>query len=808
MLGARVNVCIALHQQQSTAQASVARQMKSPQTPGSASTHKTLLLQAHVRNLSLAMREHWPAADSAHAGAHSSTHRDRHIEQQQQQHAHEHEYEHQLLEIPDFEARASLHVIAHDMHAGSHANGHTQASIPVPPLPGVAEGQVGACTGLEVEAQLRSRTVVAARVSMPDVHQLLSISEAAAAEIALLVLLAARLAPPDPSPSTAACAGAGQAASSIGHAGDSLGAAPATAAAMRSTSAASPWLECAAIDWAAVALDCVRHCSFKADGLRVVFLECRQGGALGQIRLPLLACRLETVECIGHQQLPCSRAVLPHADEAAGEEVVSASVNASVDVSYFNRSLAVWEPLFERCSMGVQATLSTTLRQVVAGAKPKLAVRVSGKEVLNVNISTALVDLLATAVKHGSTQLPGRDHLAATTSAASSATSQPKSSGSAFHPLWVRNQVGHAVMLRCGQQQQQVGLGTKTPVTCVPLVQSGGLLDGLPMLAASSVVLELALEDAGGAGAAVAHVTGTVKLDVLGRQVLTLSVPQPVAKGVLPIHDVKVVVDVMVEEGGASKLILMQSPLIICNQLNIPLEIMFADTQPGQGPTMAGRTRTIIGAQASLMVPVLHIDNKDGFSVRPYSSPVQSAASAPGPEAAGGAGWAGKHGTKHPGYRWRTGESLMCREWRPRRQLTHFKALGMHGLPLSAVMQWDTDTACTAAQTPRTLWRLLLHPALTIENVLPCAMSVRITTSLECDPPSPRGPAGALWSIDIASGASCPVHDRQMTAGTHMWLSVKMPNFSWSQPVLLRDGRLSAEAAATGPPPIPHAGSV
>ena len=83
----------------------------------------------------------------------------------------------------------------------------------------------------------------------------------------------------------------------------------------------------------------------------------------------------------------------------------------------------------------------------------------------------------------------------------------------------------------------------------------------------------------------------------------------------------------------------------------------------------------------------------------------------------------------------------MWQEWRSRKELKHFKALGVNALPFSAVLHWDTDEpthSTPQSHTLATLWRLSVHPALKIENLLPCTMSVRITTSLASDPPSPR----------------------------------------------------------------------
>jgi hypothetical protein len=144
----------------------------------------------------------------------------------------------------------------------------------------------------------------------------------------------------------------------------------------------------------------------------------------------------------------------------------------------------------------------------------------------------------------------------------------------------------------------------------------------------------------------------------------------------------------------------------------------------------------------------------------------------------------------------------MRRDWRAGGELRHFKALGLHGLPYSAVLHWSTDAAAQGADAGG-VWELALHPALKVENLLPCRMSLRLITSQQSDPPSPRGPAGALWSIDLASGAGQAILDRDFTPGSYVWLSVKLPDWSWSSPVLLRDGRLSREASSGSPPLCP-----
>ena len=50
--------------------------------------------------------------------------------------------------------------------------------------------------------------------------------------------------------------------------------------------------------------------------------------------------------------------------------------------------------------------------------------------------------------------------------------------------------------------------------------------------------------------------------------------------------------------------------------------------------------------------------------------------------------------------------------------------------------------------------------------------------------------------MEVACGQSRAIHDRDMSPGTYMWLSVKVADLSWSQPFALRDGALSGEAGA------------
>ena len=137
----------------------------------------------------------------------------------------------------------------------------------------------------------------------------------------------------------------------------------------------------------------------------------------------------------------------------------------------------------------------------------------------------------------------------------------------------------------------------------------------------------------------------------------------------------------------------------------------------------------------------------------------------------------------------------MRRDWRAGGELRHFKALGLHGLPYTAVLHWSTDGAEQGG-----VWELSLHAALRVENLLPCPMSLRLITSQQSDPPSPRGPIGALWSMDLASGSGQAINDRDLTPGSYVWLSVKLPEWSWSSAVLLRDGSLSHEASSGSSP--------
>ncbi len=145
----------------------------------------------------------------------------------------------------------------------------------------------------------------------------------------------------------------------------------------------------------------------------------------------------------------------------------------------------------------------------------------------------------------------------------------------------------------------------------------------------------------------------------------------------------------------------------------------------------------------------------------------------------------------------------MRRDWRAGGELRHFKALGLHGLSYTAVLHWSSDAGAQGADAVGGVWELALHPALRVENLLPCALSLRLITSQQSDPPSPRGPLGALWSMDLASGAGQAILDRDLTPGSYVWLAVKLPEWSWSSAVLLRDGRVSREASSGHLPSSP-----
>ena len=99
---------------------------------------------------------------------------------------------------------------------------------------------------------------------------------------------------------------------------------------------------------------------------------------------------------------------MPAGEEAAEAEPVYRGMVATgtgglalaVHVSYFNRSLALWEPLVERCCFGLDASVTPSLPDILAGAKPTVKVALEGKDALNINVTTALVDVLAAIAKH------------------------------------------------------------------------------------------------------------------------------------------------------------------------------------------------------------------------------------------------------------------------------------------------------------------------------------------------------------------------------------------------------------------------
>ena len=458
--------------------------------------------------------------------------------------------------------------------------------------------------GLEVELHVRCGTGVVTRISVAHLKRLLAISQASAASLASLSSLF-RHSDADandtkrPERERAHPQGGGvrvatRAAVAGGAAGkDSLfsGLLSPVAASTCSSSPNGAVEELRRHRWDTLLLKAFRCASFKTETMRLVFEECRDGGALGFLRLPLFSCRIEALDVTASQHLErfTSRLLQPEqragGSAVAGEEpaqdaaneVAKVRANVALGVWYLNRSIGEWEPLLERCSLAAHASLDAPLVLLARAEEAKaLRVAVSAKDVVNINISTALVDVAATAVKH------------ATTAVAAPASPvlggrRRKQGSEAFHPLWVRNDLGLPIVVRCGDQVQQIGAQGKEAVTCVPLVQSAGLLHGLPMLSVSSLHVHLPLEiltlwrAAGGAGAVTASEVGaTIRLDVIGRQVLILQVgveprSSPFHVAVPALHAVKIVIDVLLEEGGASKVIWMRSPLTITNKLSTQL---------------------------------------------------------------------------------------------------------------------------------------------------------------------------------------------------------------------------------------------
>eukprot|EP00960_Hanusia_phi_P036330 752273-Hanusia_phi.AAC.2 len=538
---------------------------------------------------------------------------------------------------------------------------------------------------------------------------------------------------------------------------------------------------------AIVILRALRRLSFRAESIRVMTADCRRGGSMGFLRLPLIELKLDSLEVAGldvDSDHPCAKFA------------------CSVSSSYFNRSISCWEPFLERMSLALTATIDLPLEAVMQGRAGGVKVDLVSSDVTNINLTSAFVDVVSGIVKHASS-LQKQDVLQARQE---------------FHPLWVQNEIGLPIVLQCRGERQIIEGKARLPVSCVPLVQTSGLMDGLPVLGMSQMEIfllyDLTVES-------IEHHDlnpQVVHLDIIGKQVrrtarmrededvlqrhsdgflsdadcfsscvvlflrlscsslltpftlqvVTVVVPILQELGIVTFQNVKILIDISVQDEGASKLILIRSPLTIKNHLNVPFEIMFAEQTSVQGPTIAGRTRYAIAAKESMVVPVLHIDNKDGFSLRPLPSSSNN------------------NKLQHPGYRWITGESLLASEWRTRHELKTFKGLGLHGLPLNVLLHWDCDSLRHSCQ-------ISLLPSLSIENLLPLSLFCRITSTTTSEPPSPREFSGSLWAVEIEAGESLPVLDRDLSRSNYLWLSVKVDDLSWSSHLLLRESGDSDE---------------
>lgn len=246
--------------------------------------------------------------------------------------------EEEVLLVPDFEARLSLSSSPARAGTGSRAQGEavfgqaaagagvgrtagtasmggldacampSQASKASPEIPDPPAG--AGSRGLEVEVHVRLGAGVVARISVAHLKRLVAIwlASAASLEAAASLASALRHSPVDHKTDdtepyqSAQDAGVGVGVSVATRAGGGGGEAkgqlfsqldgPAAA----STSACSPRRAVSGVGphaWTTLLLTALRSASFKAETMRLVFEECRHGGALGFLRLPLFSCRVE-----------------------------------------------------------------------------------------------------------------------------------------------------------------------------------------------------------------------------------------------------------------------------------------------------------------------------------------------------------------------------------------------------------------------------------------------------------------------------------------------------------------------------------
>ena len=527
----------------------------------------------------------------------------------------------------------------------------------------------------------------------------------------------------------------------------------------------------------------LRRCSVRVDAVRVLLAESRGGGGgaqrqagPAQVRLPLADLRVDSLS-----------ATLEGLDGPG----LRGRARLSVGCQYLHRACAAWEPLLERCTLGAEVSADVPLAGILRGETGTLRVRLEGVDAVNVNLSSAMVDVAASVVRVG---LRGGSGSPGDPQADAQRRGEASLAWDVFNPLWVENQTGQTIVLfaPAGGRQQQVLGDALQPVTCVPVQEATH--EGLPQLACKSIGLGLEFPQPSassptkplrarsgepgaapgaeaeaeakplGSGAMLSRL-GLVNLDAVSRQSIAVTVPSALPHGVLALHTVRVTVDVSVRDEGASKLMVVRSPLQIRNLLSVPIEVMFGDPAAPGAAVLGSRERVLIAAGGASVVPVSHIDSPDGFAVRPAS---------PTGDVPGGA-----RRPPQPGFRWRAGLSLRPEEWYAHAHFASFRALGKNNAPLDAVVHWDVPEpggACTVS----------FRPPLTVENLLPCGMTYSLTSTADVEPPSPRKWPGQ-WTTQLGAGESEDTQKRNVLRGAYLWLSVKVLEFPWSSQVLLRE---------------------
>ena len=128
------------------------------------------------------------------------------------------------------------------------------------------------------------------------------------------------------------------------------------------------------------------------------------------------------------------------------------------------------------------------LAGILRGETGTLRVRLEGVDAVNVNLSSAMVDVAASVVRVG---LRGGSGSPGDPQADAQRRGEASLAWDVFNPLWVENQTGQTIVLfaPAGGRQQQVLGDALQPVTCVPVQEATH--EGLPQLACKSIGLGL-----------------------------------------------------------------------------------------------------------------------------------------------------------------------------------------------------------------------------------------------------------------------------------------------------------------------------